>query len=152
VDSLPEAIDGKKNPTSQLHLSSLDLCHRSAGPTESFEQTLWCFKFQHAFVRARKLLVAPLVPLASLIMSVEGPNVVPKQMASRQWSAETLQNGMNAVLSDVKCEPWMESTDEELKDRLKAGFMSLESITFTAIIMSSSSNQRIKILEPVYIF
>ena len=43
-------------------------------------------------------------------------------MASRQWSAETLHRGMSSVLSDVKTEPWVDSTDEELKERLKAGF------------------------------
>lgn len=59
----------------------------------------------------------------SFIMSVEGPNQEPKHMASRQWSAETLKCGMDEVFTDVKREPWVDATDEELKERLEAGFM-----------------------------
>ena len=53
-------------------------------------------------------------------MSVEGPNGERKQMASREWSTETLQFGMDSVFTDVKSEPWVDASDEELKDRLKA--------------------------------
>ena len=74
-------------------------------------------------MRAHKLLVAPIVPLHPSIMSVEGANVSPQPMASRQWSAETLQNGLTDVFSDVKREPWLDGTDDELKDRLQAGYM-----------------------------
>lgn len=54
-------------------------------------------------------------------MSVEGPNVTPKAIASRQWSSESLQRGIGAVMSDVKAEPWVDETDEDLQRRLQAG-------------------------------
>lgn len=60
------------------------------------------------------------MPPTSATMSVEGPNKPPMRMASRQWSANTLADGVTAVMSDVKAEPWHDATDDELKNRLKA--------------------------------
>ena len=90
-------------------------------------------------------------------MSVEGPNGVQKKLASRQWSAATLQHGLDAVFTDVKREPWLDSSDDDLKERLKAGFffsnLYLYGILwqYMASIMSSSSNQSIQILGPLYL-
>ena len=56
-------------------------------------------------------------------MSVEGPNKPPMAMASRQWSTDTLNQGVEAIKDGVKQEPWIDTSDDAaLKERLKAGF------------------------------
>ena len=66
-------------------------------------------------------------PPASATMSVEGPNTRPMRMASRCWSAGTLVDGIDAVMTDVKSEPWQDATDEDLQDRLKARSLNISS-------------------------